>query len=65
VTFVASWLRYAVAEARAEFDGIAIREAARRAVSLWPDAPAGDPNVGWRSQTMIAGIPGEPGAGPG
>lgn len=37
VTFVASWLLYDVAEARAELDSRAIHEAARRAVIIWPD----------------------------
>jgi hypothetical protein len=36
VTFVASWLRYELAEARVELDGAAIRAAAQRAVVLWP-----------------------------
>jgi hypothetical protein len=39
VTFVVSWPRYNVAETRVEFDGTAIREAAGRAVSLWPEEP--------------------------
>jgi len=38
VTFVASWLLYEVAETRAELDSSAIREAAGRATSAWPDA---------------------------
>jgi hypothetical protein len=41
VTFVVSWPRYDVAETRVEFDGAAIREAAGRAVSLWPEEPLG------------------------
>ena len=39
VTFVASWLLHEVAEARAELDSSAIRQAAGRAVILWPDQP--------------------------
>jgi hypothetical protein len=39
VTFVASWLLHEVAEARAELDSSAIRQAAGRAVILWPDEP--------------------------
>ena len=39
VTFVASWLLYEVAEARAELDSSVIHEAAGRAVILWPDEP--------------------------
>jgi hypothetical protein len=64
VTFVASWLRYEMAEVRAELDGTAIRAAAGRAVILWPEAPPGDPHVGRRTQTLIADGPGESGAGP-
>lgn len=37
VTFVASWLLYEVAEARAELDSSVIHQAASRAVVLWPD----------------------------
>ena len=43
VTFVASWLLYAVAETRAEVDSLAILEAAGRAVTLWPGEPDGTP----------------------
>jgi hypothetical protein len=39
VTFVVSWPRHDVAETRVELDGTAIREAAGRAVSLWPEEP--------------------------
>ena len=39
VTLVVSWLEHGIAEARAELDGEAISEAARRAVTLWPDEP--------------------------
>lgn len=39
VTFVASWLLYEVAEARAELDSSVIHQAAGRAVILWPDEP--------------------------
>jgi hypothetical protein len=37
VTFVVSWLLYEVAETRAELDSSVVREAAERAVILWPD----------------------------
>jgi hypothetical protein len=37
VTFVASWPKHGVAETRVELDGAAIREAAGRAVTLWPE----------------------------
>lgn len=40
VTFIASWLLYDLAEARAELDSSVIREAAARAVILWPDEPS-------------------------
>jgi hypothetical protein len=44
VTFVASWLLYGVTETRAELDSRPIHEAARRAVTIWPDEPApGEP----------------------
>jgi hypothetical protein len=46
VTFVASWLLYGVPETRAELDGSAIREAAARAVILWPDGPDNEPRGG-------------------
>jgi hypothetical protein len=36
VIFVASWLLYDVAEARAELDSSAIHNAAERAAILWP-----------------------------
>ena len=39
VTLVVSWLERGITEARAELDGAAIGEAARRAVTLWPDEP--------------------------
>ncbi len=46
VTLVASWLLYEVAETRAELDGAAIRGAAGRAVTLWPDTPGYKPRAG-------------------
>jgi hypothetical protein len=62
VTFVASWLRHGVAETRVELDGAAIREAARRAVILWPEEPESEPGSAWRSQTVTTGEPDDPGA---
>lgn len=71
VTLVASWLGHGVAESRAELDGTAIREAAGRAVTLWPEEPEFEPGGGWRRQRVTAGeaddhgpraIPGRPGA---
>jgi len=46
VTFVASWPEYGAAEIRAELDGTAIRAAAPRAVTLWPEEPETDPGGG-------------------
>ncbi len=63
VTFVASWLKHGVAETQAELDGAAIREAARRAVMLWPEEPEFEPGGAWRSQRITAGQPDDPGAG--
>jgi hypothetical protein len=56
VTFVASWLKYGVGETRAELDGAAIREAARRAAVLWPPEPEYEPSGyhGKSSQTGTA-----------
>ena len=67
VTFVASWLKYGVAETRAELDGSAIRAAAGRAVILWPEEPEPEPGGGyaWGSQTLTASRPDDPGAGAG
>ena len=36
VTFVGAWPEYGVAETQAQLDGAAIRAAAARAVTLWP-----------------------------
>lgn len=57
VTFVASWPRHGVTETRAELDGTAIREAARRAVILWPEEPGSGPGGAhaWRSHTIAGG----------
>jgi hypothetical protein len=46
VTFVASWLLYGVAEARAELSSLTIHEAAQQALIIWPDEPAGEPYDG-------------------
>jgi hypothetical protein len=63
VTFVASWLKYGVAETRAELAGSAIRTAAGRAVRLWPEEPD-EPGGGyaWSSRVITAGEPGDLGA---
>lgn len=37
VTFIASWLKHGVTDTGAELDAAAIREAAGRAVALWPE----------------------------
>lgn len=39
VTIVAEWLKHQVAETRMDLDGGAIRAAAERAVTLWPEEP--------------------------
>jgi hypothetical protein len=57
VTFVTSWLKYGVAESRADIDGTAIREAARHAVILWPDEPEFEPGAAWTSQTLTLSGP--------
>jgi hypothetical protein len=56
VTFVASWPEYGAAETRAELDGSAIREAAGRAVILWPEDPESEPGGGhaWSSHPITA-----------
>lgn len=68
VTLVASWVEHGIAESRAELDGAAIRAAAGRAVTLWPEEPASEPGGARRSQRVTAGEadasgePGRPGA---
>jgi hypothetical protein len=51
VTLVASWLEHGVTETRADLDGTAIRAAAARAVSLWPDEPETETGEIWRATT--------------
>jgi len=63
VTLVASWLEHGVTETRAELDGTAIREAAGRAVILWPDEPEPESGGGWRSQRITHFTSGEPSSG--
>jgi hypothetical protein len=75
VTLVASWLAYGVAETRAELDGTAIREAAGRAVILWPEDPEFEPiSAAQRTKVVrtasaecgdAAGPPGAPAPGGG
>src|SRR5215470_17655568 len=64
VTFVASWPKHGVTETRAELDGAAIREAAQRAVTLWPEESESEPGgaSAWRSHTVTRGEPAEPNA---
>ena len=67
VTFVVSWAERGVAEARADLDGAAIGEAARRAVTLWPEEPASEPgdSYAWNSQVVTSGERDDgPGGGP-
>jgi hypothetical protein len=52
VTLVASWLDEGIAESRADLDGAAIRAAAARAVSLWPEEPASEVRSSWRRQKI-------------
>ena len=54
VTLVVSWLEQSIAEARAELDGTAIRAAAQRAVTLWPEEPASESAVSWTTSTITA-----------
>ena len=55
VTLVGSWAEHSIAESRAELDGAAIRAAAGRAVTLWPEEPESEPGGAWRSHTITAG----------
>jgi hypothetical protein len=55
VTLVASWLAYGVTETRAELDGNAIRAAAARTITLWPDDPDAEPGISWQTSTITAG----------
>jgi hypothetical protein len=56
----ASWLAHDVPETRGELDGDAIRAAAGRAVTLWPDDPDPESTSSWRSQTISAFRPAPP-----
>ena len=62
VILVGSWGEHGIAESRAELDGAAIRAAAGRAVTLWPEEPESEPGGAWRSQTITAGQSDDPGA---
>jgi len=64
VTFVVSGPEHGVTETRAELDGATIREAAGRAVMLWPEEPEFEPGdrYAWSSQTVTAGEPDDLGA---
>jgi hypothetical protein len=54
VTIVAAWLKHQVAETRVELDGDAIRAAAARAVTLWPEesGPSGPSFSGMTSRKV-------------
>jgi hypothetical protein len=68
VTLVASWLEHGVTETRAELDGTAIRQAAGRAVILWPDEPGPESGGAWRSERIThftSGSAPSPSPGPG
>jgi hypothetical protein len=58
VTFLASWLAYAVTETRAQVEGSGIRAAASRAIEPWPDDPDYESGGGWTSSTITASEPG-------
>jgi hypothetical protein len=57
VTLVGSWGERGIAESRAELDGAAIRAAAARAMTLWPEEPESGPGGAWRSHTITGGKP--------
>jgi hypothetical protein len=57
VTLVGSWVEHGIAESRAELDGAAIRAAAGRAVTLWPEEPEFEPGGAWRSHRITGGEP--------
>jgi hypothetical protein len=61
VTLVGSWVEHGIAESRAELDGAAIRAAARRAVTLWPEEPESEPGGAWRSRRITGDKPDNPG----
>jgi hypothetical protein len=63
VTLVGSWVEHGIAESRAELDGAAIRAAAGRAVTLWPEEPEPGPDGAWRSHRITGGKPDDPGTG--
>jgi hypothetical protein len=55
VTFIASWTEHGVTETRVELDSAPIREAAGRAVTLWPeDLSPGSGYVGQYSTSTIS-----------
>ena len=54
VIFVAAWPEYAAAEAQAELEGGAIRAAATRAVTLWPEEEFKTPGPSVSSVTFTA-----------
>ena len=64
VTLVASWLQQGVPETRAELDGAAIREAAARAVTLWPEEPNPEGGRVWQSARITRSSPDAPTPGP-
>jgi hypothetical protein len=65
VTFVVSWPKRGVAENRGELDSAAIRAAAQRAVTLWPEEPESDAgSASWRTE-VTAFRRDDPDAGPG
>ena len=63
MTIVVSWPEHGVTETCADLDGATIREAARRAVLLWPEEPESEPgdSYAWSSHTVTGGEPDDPG----
>jgi hypothetical protein len=59
VTLIASWLEHDVTETRVGLHGAAVRAAAARAISLWPDEPDTEPGAAWTSSTITAVKPGD------
>lgn len=53
VTLIVSWLEHDVTETRVGLDGAAIRAAAGRAVTLWPDEPDAEPGESWATRTRV------------
>jgi hypothetical protein len=64
VILVASWAKHGIGESRAELDGAAIRGAAGRVMTLWPEEPEFKSGGTWRSQQIRSVKPDDTGRGP-